>query len=162
MIGIIIYSSTHFIHFQPKKSIFLVSNSKLTQILVNIYHMSFQRTFCVKLREQASMSQNGRFWSGIKWSVKQLLSRTKLLNDHLWKFDTENSVLSQFLLNGRNGITRAKFSGRCFTEAATFFKSYWKHFKDKNKFQYVQLIWQKWDLLDGVLEAFNGINTKYQ
>ena len=89
---LIIYSSIHFIHSQPKKKIFWVSNSRLTQSLVNIYHISFQRTFCVKLREQACMSGNGKFWSVIKQSVKQLLSRTKIFNDHLWKFGTKNSV----------------------------------------------------------------------
>ena len=128
-----------------QKKIFWVSNSSLTQILVSIYHISFQRTFCVKLREQACMSGNGKFWSGIKWSVKQLLSRTKIFNDHLWKFGTKNSVFSQFIPNGSNRITRGKFSGRCLTKEATFFKSYWKHCKDNvmNKFHKSEIFWMR-------------------
>ena len=147
MIGIFLSYILAYISYisSKKKKIFWVSNSSLTQILVNIYHISFQRTFCVKLREQACMSGNGKFWSGIKLSVKQLLSRTKIFNDHLWKFGTKNSVLSQFILNGSNGITRGKFSGRCLTKEATFFKSYWKHCKDNvmNKFHKSEIFWMR-------------------
>ena len=88
---------------------------------------SFQRTFCVKLMEQACMSANERFWSEIKRSIKQLLSRGRIFNDHLRNFNTENSVWIQFILYGSNKITREIFSGECFTEVATFLKSYWKH-----------------------------------
>ena len=41
----------------------------LDSFFVNIYHISFQRTFCVKLREQACMSGNGKFWSVLSGSA---------------------------------------------------------------------------------------------
>ena len=46
-----------------------------------------------------------------------------MLNDHLPKVNTENSIW-----NGTNGLMRGKlffisFSGGCFTEIATYFKS---------------------------------------
>ena len=122
---LILYSSIHLIHFQQKR--FWVSNNILTLISVTSNHMSFQRTFCVKLMEQACMSANERFWSEIKRSIKQLLSRGRIFNDHLRNFNTENSVWIQFILYGSNKITREIFSRECFTEVATFLKSYWKH-----------------------------------
>ena len=47
-----------------------------------------------------------------------------MLNDHLPKVNTENSIW-----NGTNGLMRGKlffisFSGGCFTEIATYVKSY--------------------------------------
>ena len=106
-------------------------------------HLPYILFFFVKLREQACMSGNGKFWSGIKQWVKQLLSRTKIFNDHLWTFWHQHSVLSQFIPNGSNGITREKFSGRCLTKAATFFRSYWKYCKDNvmNKFHKSEIFW---------------------
>ena len=125
-----IYSSIHFIHFQQKRA--WVSKNILTQISVTSNHMSLQRIFCLKLREQACMAAYGRFWSEIKQSGNQLLQRRGIFNNHLRKLNPENFVWSQFILNGSNGITRGKlfhtlFSSRCFTKVATFFKSYWKH-----------------------------------
>ena len=55
--------------------------------------MSFQRTSCVKLRQQVCNSANGKILIRSKQSVKQMLQRSRLiLNDHLPKFATENSV----------------------------------------------------------------------
>ena len=86
----------------------------------------------VKFMEQVYKSAKGRFWLEIIQSVKQLFWRRQIFDDHLQKFNTENSVWSHFILIGSNKITRGKLlfmlsSGGCFTEVTTFFKSYWKH-----------------------------------
>ena len=47
-----------------------------------------------------------------------------------FNFNTENSVWSQFIVDGTNVLARGKlfiFSGGCITKVATNFKSYWKH-----------------------------------
>ena len=44
-----------------------------------------------------------------------------MCNDCLWKFNTKNSVCSQFIVNGSIETTRGKFSGGCFTGVAAFF-----------------------------------------
>ena len=41
----------------------------------------------------------------------------------------EKSVWSQFILNWSNGLIIGKISGGCFTDVATFFTSYCKHWE---------------------------------
>ena len=71
MIDIVLSYVPAYISYVSSKNKFWVSKNidLLTQISVTSHHMSFQRTFCVKLSEQACMSAHGRFWSEIKRSV---------------------------------------------------------------------------------------------
>ena len=74
------------------------------------FWLKFQQTvtflsedFCVKLREQVCMSANGRFWSEIKRSIAKIVTKKiKIFHDYLPKFNTKNSIWSQFILNAGN------------------------------------------------------------
>ena len=63
------YILAYISYISSQKKILSFQEQLLTQILLTNYYMSFQRTFYVKLREQACIPANGRFWSELKWSV---------------------------------------------------------------------------------------------
>ena len=75
-----------------------------------------------------------------KQSVKQLLQR-RLLHDHLLiKVKHRKLCLNPFYSNRNNELMRVKlffllFSSRCFTKVATYFKSYWMHYKSSPRWK---------------------------
>lgn len=91
----------------PGKIRFWVNKNILTQISVTSNHMSLQKTFCVKFGQQVCKSAMEDLIRN-KQPVKQLLQRRPIFIDHLPKFNTKNSVWSQFILNGTSGLMRAK------------------------------------------------------
>ena len=128
-----LYVSHHTPHFQQKKNMFWVFKNILAQISVISNHMALGRTpASAKLLQQVCTSVNGRLWLENKKISYKLVSKETNYDDHLPKLITEHSVWGQFILSGTNGLRSGKlffilFSGGCFTELATYFKSYWKH-----------------------------------
>ena len=55
------------------------------------------------------MSTSGSFMFEIKRSVKQFLQMRLIFNENLPKFNIENSVWNQFILNGTNVQTTGNF-----------------------------------------------------
>ena len=83
--------------------------------------MSFQRTFCVKLRQWVCMSANGRVWLEITNQLNNCYKGDCYLMI-IYHSSTQNSVWSHFILNGLMGgkLFFILFSGGWFTEVATY------------------------------------------
>ena len=118
---LIIYSTIYFIYFQRKKNDF--------EFLIT-YWLKFQETLTILyvFSEDFLCETQG---AGLNASVSKwkILIRNKMISLVIVVKETNISWTSKFILNGRNRITRGKlfiisFSSGCFTEVATFFKSY--------------------------------------
>ena len=94
MIGIFLSYILTYISYIPsqKKKIFWVSNSRLTQSLINIYHISFQRTFCMKLREQGLWEVKFFFFFASKFHSCEKCWKA-VLYIFLWLFDSQNQIV---------------------------------------------------------------------
>ena len=69
----------------------------MTKISVTGNHLYFQRTFLCKTLAVGLQINKWKIWIRYNQSVKQMLQRRRLIiNDHLPKLTTENSVLSIF------------------------------------------------------------------